>query len=95
MIRYILTKIRNKYKLYLCLMIGNIAIIMIAAMIMMFREGSRNKLIQRGFIDKQARTETFPAYLFRNGIIKDSDLEEVAKDGDPTEYISGILDSYE
>ncbi len=95
MIRYILTKIRNKYKLYLCLMIGNIAIIMIAAMIMMFREGSRNKLIQRGFIDKQARTETFPAYLFRNGIIKDSDLEEVVKDGDPTEYISGILDSYE
>ena len=29
MIKYILTKIRNKYKLYMCLMIGNIAIIMI------------------------------------------------------------------
>ena len=70
MIRYIFTKIINKYKLYLCLMIGNISIIMAFSMIMMFRDGSRNKLIQKGFVDHYEAEEGFPARLHRSGTIR-------------------------
>ena len=74
MIRFILTKIKNKYKLYLCLMIGNISVIMIFAMIMMFRGGSERKLIQTGFVREYEETGTFPAVISRKDGITGQDI---------------------
>ena len=67
MLRYIITKILNKYKLYLCLVIGIVSIVMVFAMIMMFRDGSRSKLIQRGFVSQNEKTHQFPMTLSRKG----------------------------
>ena len=95
MIRYILTKIKNKYKLYLCLMIGNISIIMIFAMIMMFRDGSRMKLIQRGFIKQQEQTQRYPAYLYRSDVLKGTELVDLPDDQRNTKTITDRMKGYE
>lgn len=95
MIRYILTKIKNKYKLYLCLMIGNISIIMIFAMIMMFRDGSRMKLIQRGFSKQQEQTQRFPAYLYRSDVVKGTELVDLPDEQRNTKTITDRMKSYE
>ena len=90
MIRYILTKILNKYKLYLCLMIGNISIIMIFAVMMMFRDGSRMKLIQRGFTKQYEETGSFPASIFR-----ESNINPDAMGDSSDKTISDDLNAYE
>ncbi|MCR5227416.1 MAG: ABC transporter permease [Eubacterium sp.] len=95
MLRYIITKIFNKYKLYLCLMVGNIAIIMIFAMIMMFREGSRAKLIQRGFTSYQEKTHKFPMTLYRQGSIKLADIEALSEDAKVTDLFTKEEEAYE
>ena len=95
MLRYIITKILNKYKLYLCLMVGNIAIIMIFAMIMMFREGSRAKLIQRGFTSYQEKTHQFPMTLYRQGAIRLNDIEALSEDAKIVDYITKDEEAYE
>ena len=79
MIRYILTKILNKRKLYLCLMIGNISIIMIFALMMMFRDSSRMKLIQRGFASQYEETGEYPATIGRESAIKPDALGDSAE----------------
>ena len=95
MLRYIITKIFNKYKLYLCLMIGNIAIIMIFAMIMMFREGSRAKLIQRGFTSYQEKNLKFPMTLYRQGTVKVGDIDKLSEEAKVTDFIAKDMDAYE
>ena len=90
MIRYILTKILNKYKLYLCLMIGNISIIMIFALMMMFRDGSRMKLIQRGFTQQYEQDTHYPATLNRESSIKPTALED-----NPQTVVEKNITSYE
>ena len=95
MIKYILTKIRNKYKLYMCLMIGNIAIVMIFAMIMMFRDGSRNKLIQRGFVEKYEETGHYPAIINRNDALRGKEIEQFAEDEIPSEVLTARMRGYE
>ncbi len=90
MIRYILTKIINKYRLYLCLVIGNISIIMVFALMMMFRDGSRMKLIQRGFTSEYEVSGEFPATLTRDGKINGEALGE-----DVSGTITNTLKSYE
>ncbi|MCR5700856.1 MAG: ABC transporter permease [Lachnospiraceae bacterium] len=78
MLRYILLKIKNKYKLYLCLFVGLLFMEAVVALIFMFRTGSLNKLIQKNFIEKYEENESFPAVLSRitsldgdQGTIKD------------------------
>ena len=88
MLRYIITKILNKYKLYLCLMIGIVSIIMIFAMIMMFRDGSRAKLIQRGFTSYQEKNHVFPMTLSRVRNIEDDVLFELPDDARITDYLA-------
>ena len=90
MIRYILTKILNKYKLYLCLMIGNISIIMIFSLMMMFRDGSRMKLIQRGFTKQYESTALFPATIIRESNIQGEDIGD-----DPAAVIDKEISAYE
>lgn len=65
MLRFILLKIKNKYKLYLCLLVGLIFMEAALSLIMMFRTGSLNKLIQKGFITEYEETGRFPAVLSR------------------------------
>ena len=66
MIRFIFTKIKNKYKLYICLVIGIVTIIAVTSLIMMFRNGSLNKLIQRSFITSYEKNNNdYPALLSR------------------------------
>ena len=51
MLRFIVTKIINKYKLYIALMAGVISIIAICSVIMMLRQGSLDRIIQYEFVD--------------------------------------------
>ena len=92
MIRYILTKIKNKYKLYLCLILGIVAIVMIFAMIMMFRSGSQNKLIQKGFVSRQEKTGKYPASLYRTDVFRGGDVEKMDNVADS---ISSSIGAYE
>lgn len=95
MLRYIITKIINKYKLYLCLLIGIVSIIMIFAMIMMFRDGSRAKLIQRGFTSYQEKTHKFPMVLYRAGALTLKEIEDIPAEQKTTDYISDDIKAYE
>lgn len=92
MIRYILTKIKNKYKLYLCLVIGIVAIVVIFAVMMMFRSGSQNKLIQKGFVASQEKTGTYPASLYRDDAVRAAEVEKMENVADS---VSGIAQAYE
>ena len=93
MIRYILTKILNKYKLYLCLMVGIISIIMISAMIMMFRNGSELKLIQKTFVKQREVKGEFPAYVNRSDVVSYTEVEE-AGNQNKLDYIDEKIESY-
>ncbi len=88
MIRYILTKIKNKYKLYLCLVCGMVSMIMVFSMIQMFRSGSLNKVIQAGFVRQYESTDVFPANISGETIITELSLEEGQSAG---ESISQII----
>ena len=95
MIRYIFTKILNKKKLYLCLMLGIISIVMSFAMIMMFRDGSERKLIQKGFHRQREASGIFPAKIERSDGIHVEDIE-ACKDGKGLiDLIDKTLSSYE
>ena len=90
MIRYIITKILNKFKLYFCLMIGNISIIMIFALMMMFRDGSCMKLIQKGFTNQYEQSGGYPASIERTSTIKPNAIED-----NPEEVVEKNIVSYE
>ena len=95
MIRYIITKILNKYKLYLCLVIGVVSIVMVFAMMMMFRDGSCNKLIQRGFTHQREVTKKYPMILKRHGTIKEDALKELSEDTSRTDFTLDNIKAYE
>nr|MCR5283335.1 hypothetical protein [Lachnospiraceae bacterium] len=106
MIRYIITKIINKYKLYLCLLVGVISMIMVCSMIMLFRGGSLDKLIQKGFIAQNERNGKFPATLYEEDVIhyadlqgiwdeKTEDSEEASEDAVGMELIQKRIDQIE
>ena len=78
MIRYIITKIIHKYKLYLCLEVGVISIVMICSMIMQFRGGSLNKLIQSGYTESREINQVFPTTVHYETALK---AAERLKDG--------------
>ncbi|MBO4337229.1 MAG: ABC transporter permease, partial [Lachnospiraceae bacterium] len=81
MIRYLFTKIKNKYKLYLCLICGMVSMIMVFSLIQMFRNGSLNKVIQWNFIVQHDDTGAFPATLQGAFDLKAVDFREAAKEG--------------
>ena len=90
MIRFIFTKIKNKYKLYFCLVIGIVTIIAVTSLIMMFRNGSLNKLIQSSFITSYEKNNSkYPATLSR--------LEEIEykPNTDMVKLATESMDSYE
>ena len=70
MLRFILTKIKNKYKLYLALLVGVISMIAVFGVIMMLRKGSLDRLIQSEFRDSYEKTDTYPAKITREGSVK-------------------------
>ena len=93
MIRYIITKIINKYKLYLCLLVGVISMIAVCSMIMLFRGGSLNKLIQTGFIRQCEEKKTFPAKITEESIVRAADLYGLTEDEesqDEKEKLTGM-----
>ena len=90
MIRFIFTKIKNKYKLYICLVIGIVTIIAVTSLIMMFRNGSLNKLIQRSFITSYEKNNNdYPALLSRTEEL------EYKPDTDMVKLATDTMDSYE
>ncbi|MCR5339217.1 MAG: ABC transporter permease [Lachnospiraceae bacterium] len=97
MIRYIITKIINKYKLYLCLFVGVISMIMVCSMIMLFRGGSLDKLIQGGYISQCERTGKYPASIREESVIHTAQLQGIAEEseeekdaGQPVETAVGM-----
>lgn len=94
MIRYILTKILNKYKLYLCLFVGIISMVMVFSMIFMFRNGSEYKAIQRSFTKQREITGYYPAYVGKNTFLSYKEIKDSAKDEILTDNIDKIIDSY-
>ena len=67
MLRFIFTKIKNKYRLYLALLAGIISMIAVFGVIMMLRKGSLDRLIQSEFKSQYEKTGTFPALISRTG----------------------------
>ncbi|MCR5283284.1 MAG: FtsX-like permease family protein [Lachnospiraceae bacterium] len=95
MIRYLLTKIKNKYKLYACLICGMVAMTMIFSMIQMFRLGSLNKVIQRGFIKQNSITGVYPASV--SGVLDITSFtlqEELAAGKSVADTINEQAESY-
>lgn len=76
-------------------MIGIVSIVMVFTMIMMFREGSRAKLIQKGFTSRQEKTHEYPMVLYRQGTIKAPTLEGLSESESFTDYINSDISAYE
>ena len=66
MLRFIFTKIKNKYRLYMALMVGVISVVAVFSIIMMLRRGSIDKLIQSGFLKSYEENEKYPATMKHN-----------------------------
>ena len=95
MIRYILTKIKNKYKLYLCLVCGMVSMIMVFSMIQMFRSGSLNKVIQAGFSKENETSGIFPANISGETIVTELSMQEGQDSGiSITDTVDQQMDSY-
>ncbi|MCR4690493.1 MAG: ABC transporter permease [Lachnospiraceae bacterium] len=95
MIRYLYTKIKNKYKLYLCLICGMVSMIMVFSMIQMFRCGSLNKVIQSGFVGQAQVTEEYPATISGRMELKAADFRDAAAKGQSAgEFTDQSLDEY-
>ncbi|MBO6165402.1 MAG: ABC transporter permease [Eubacterium sp.] len=76
MLRFIFTKIINKYKLYIALMAGVISIIAISSVIMMLRQGSLDRIIQSEFQSYYENNNRFPAKLEKETAIDLADMED-------------------
>ena len=70
MLRFILTKIKNKYKLYLALMVGVISMIAVFGVIMMLRKGSLDRLIQSEFRESYEKEQVYPATITRTSTMR-------------------------
>lgn len=83
MLHFILLKIKNKYKLYMCLLFGLIAMEASSVLIFMFRTGSMNKLIQKSFVAEYEETGRYPAVLSRVSGVEirhtDDELSDIAE----------------
>ena len=67
MLRFIFTKIKNKYKLYIALLVGVIVMIAVFGVVMLLRKGSLDRLIQSEFVESYKDTGHFPAVISRTG----------------------------
>ena len=95
MIRYLFTRIKNKYKLYLCLVFGIMSMVMVFSLIMMFKNGSLNKLIQNGFISSYKSSEGFPAVIYSYEDHKKVNLLEIRKDKVITDEVTKSIEKRE
>ena len=80
MLRFIFTKIRNKYRLYIALIVGVISMIAVCSVIMLLRRGSIDRLIQSEFTDYYDTKEIFPMALHREGKVDKSEMDGNAYD---------------
>ena len=67
MLRFIFTKIRNKYKLYIALLVGVIVMIAVFGVVMLLRKGSLDRLIQSEFVNSYEENNRYPAVISRVG----------------------------
>ena len=84
MLRFIFTKIKNKYRLYLALLAGVISMIAVCGVIMMLRKGSLDRLIQSEFTSYNETEGKFPSVVSRTGSVildSDEDAAETALSG--------------
>ena len=65
--RFILTKIKNKYRLYIALMVGVISMIAVFGVILMLRKGSLDRVIQSEFISASEESGEYPARINKTG----------------------------
>ena len=75
MLRFIFTKIKNKYKLYIALMAGIVSIIAICSVIMMLRQGSLDRLIQGDFVSYHEQSGEFPAVISKESYFEYTNSE--------------------
>ena len=87
MIRYILVKIKNKYKLYLCLIVGIVSMITMFSLVMMFRRGSLDKSVMSGFLRQYESSGAFPAVLQREDALHYEDVKENMGDSKPSDFM--------
>ena len=80
MLRFIVTKIKNKYKLYLALMVGVISMIAGFGVVMMLRKGSLDRLIQSEFRESYEKEGTYPAVITRTSMMDPTGSEHAAED---------------
>lgn len=92
MIRYILVKIKNKYKLYLCLIVGIVSMITMFSLVMMFRRGSLDKSVMSGFLRQYESSGAFPAVLQREDALHYEDVKENMGDSKPSDFMHDYVD---
>ncbi len=69
MLRFIVTKIKNKFRLYLALLTGVIVMIAAFGMLMMLRKGSLDRLVQSEFTEAYEADGNFPAVISKTSTI--------------------------
>ncbi|MBO6162406.1 MAG: ABC transporter permease [Eubacterium sp.] len=79
MLRFIFTKIKNKYRLYLALLAGVISMIAVFGVIMMLRKGSLDRLIQSAFTSYYEAEGKFPSVVSRTGSVVLESGEDAAE----------------
>ena len=93
MIRYILIKIKNKYKLYLCLIVGIVSMITMFSLVMMFRRGSLDKSVMSGFLRQYESSGAFPAVIQKEDSIHYADVLEQKGDSSVSDYMHTYVDN--
>ena len=68
--------------------------VMVFAMIMMFRSGSEQKLIQRGFISQNEKTKSYPATVSKSELVRFDEMKERSGDGSLTDYVDQKVESF-
>ena len=91
--RFILTKIKNKYRLYIALMVGVISMIAVFGVILMLRKGSLDRVIQSEFISANEESGEYPARITKAGTYV-ADATEPAAEG-VAEKMSGYEETWD
>ena len=79
MLRFVLLKIKNKYKLYLCLLVGIAVMTAMFTLMPMYESGASERMLQDGFKDSYESEGRFPAVLSRKAAVETKSLEETRK----------------
>jgi len=93
-LRFIFTKIKNKYRLYLALLTGVVSMIAVFGVIMMLRKGSLDRLIQSEFTAAYETDGKFPAVVSRSGTVVLSEEDAAAEVLSDIASYEGSWDKY-